>query len=422
MEKILLLTKICRYLIIGIVAMLLQSCNDKNIVKETVSNIKIGKCYIDCSILDDQDTDTRSLHEWTEGDNLYICFNLRDIDCGGVATYKNGEWVISFDNVKPSFNDGYKKCKVTYMKGDYKTEGDFLSLTNSSVPYVSDNGMYHVAEDGSIYISATLYPSYTRFRLKGEQNATYEIKGIGFLSDSKMNIWTGAIANAKNIVNTQKVTCNVYENGEYYTPYLYGNEYLEEYIYYEFSNTRIDRHAYTNSIIKIKSGSKVYAKKLDLYEGYSYSIAAPTSINHSGWIVEDYVNKKINIKETVVEGDSETIDIGVELDTETGGVSVTGQLKISRIDTDHYASVDLIARNGSCYVINAPSHYHSSYFTTAEIFSGGYDEDYQEGKINAYAWLYEGDLIDGLKLTYTVNVEGVNSKINSGSYLYISNF
>lgn len=254
------LTKIINACLI-IAATAFCSCNDNDIAEEATKTVKIRSCNIDCSVTDDATTRATEQHQWKDGDKLLVNFRYSTDKYStsgeiGIATFNNSIWTMKL--IKDSETIPVKTngtCDIAYIAGDYTLSSGSVYIPKDC-PIYKSTGTYTFTSKGDLSIKATLDPEVCRFRIKGSQNETFEIKGIYF--PYRFNIYSipydfSSVASTrpdKESMDSKTLVCSIEENGAYYTPYIYG---------YVIQNLVSYSH------IKIKKGSKVFALRNNYY-------------------------------------------------------------------------------------------------------------------------------------------------------------
>lgn len=408
MATIQYLTKIINICLI-ITAVAFCSCNDNDIVEEATKTVKIRSCNINCSITDDATTRATGQHQWKNGDKLLIAFDYSySRDALGVATFNNGIWkmeLLKDSKAIPITTNG--RCNITYIDGDYALSSDSVNITKDCPIYSKQSGNYTFTSEGDLSIEAKLVPYVDRFRIKGSQNETFEIKGINFPYCFRFEYLSSEkdFFNKKNL-DSKTVVCSIKENGAYYTPYIYGE---------------------TLSLpIKIKKGPKVFALRgsVRTYENQSFVFDSTSGFSDKNWVSEDYVVKKFSIYRNEISGyhdlfnlSYDLIDLGIELSTKTGGVSAKGQINCTATSTSKGLVLFCFANAGAK---NQDDEHYDSLFDNR---GGLLDiEDAWANPSPTFIGSCRGDKYDNSKETYVMYFYGRDAIIESGSYVELSNF
>lgn len=387
-----------------------QSCNSEEILEDFKQNVTIKSCNISCSILNDVESRASSIKQWSEGDKLFVKFGPRN-NYGsytnvGIATFSEGTWVMELRGSSNTLSVvTEERCWITYIKGNYTIADTDLNLSDDCSIYSTDEGIYTVSSDGDLYISATLNPTLSRFRIRGERNSSYELKGIRWISKT-FDMWWGNGYDWANITESKTLTCSIEENGYYYSPYVYGL-------------------ALGVAPLKIKSGSKVFARTNPPFtDGKSYEIIAPSVSSHDNWEVEDYVSKKFTISKTNVTGmvdltNYDLIDLKAELKSKIG-ISIDGYIPCSTTNSSEDSRVFLRV-GGAGYTHGSYIWGHHVQSTNDETLldTYNYNNDYFPS-FKAFVWSWSG--VTSYEDTYHLYVCGYNAYVSSGSYVYLSNF
>ena len=392
---------------------LCQSCNNDEFQDELISNVAIRSCSISCSACEDVESRAVTKHQWKDGDKLFVKFGPGSYTNVGIATYSNGTWNMDLkgsSNTLPVSSD--EKCEITFIEGTYTIKDRNIEFTDNCVIYEGcslhsnciGEAQYTMTTNGDLYISAILSPILSRFRIRGEKNATYEIKGFRWISKD-YDMWSGYEVDWSSITESKTITCNIEENGVYYTPYVYG---LPIGI----------------APIKIKVGSKVFARNNPFKDGKSYEIAAPTVSNHENWEVEDYVSKRITISKTNVTGmvdltNYDLIDLKAELKTRIG-ISIDGYIPCSAINSSEDSRVFLrVGYAGYTSGGYIWGHHVQSTNDDTLLDTYNYNNEYNPS-FKAFVWSWSG--VTSSEETYHLYVCGYNAYVSSGAYVYLSNF
>lgn len=387
-----------------------QSCSSEDILEDFIQNVTIKSCNISCSILNDVESRASSIKQWSEGDKLFVkfgpCSNSGSYTNVGIATFSNGTWNMELRGSSNTLSVvTEEKCWVKYIKGNYTITDTDINLSDDCSIYSTDEGIYTVSSDGDLYVSAILNPTLSRFRIRGERNSSYELKGICWISKT-FDMWGNNGYDLANITESKMLTCSIEENGYYYSPYVYGL-------------------ALGVAPLKIKSGSKVFARKPPFTDGKSYEIVAPSVSSHDNWEVEDYISKKFTISKTNVTGmvdltNYDLIDLNAELETKIG-ISIDGYIPCSATNSSEASRVFLrVGRAG---------YTHASYYgwgynvesTNDEMLLDTYNHhNAYYPSFKAFVWNTLG--VTSYEQSYHLYVCGYNAYVSSGSYVYLSNF
>lgn len=388
-----------------ITTVVLFSCKEEDIHQVPANSTTIKSCSISCRVSDIQSSRSGINNNWTEGDKLFVKFgpksNYGSYSNVGIATYSNSNWNMELRGESVELNVvTEEECWITFVKGNYSMTGSDINLSDGCSVYTSVSAKYTVTEDGDLYISGILSPFYSRFRIQGEPNATYEIKGVCWIPNS-IDMWWGPDIDRHNIVESRKLTCSEEEKGKFYSPYVYGV-------------------GIGVAPIKIKIGNKVFGRENQFEYGKSYEIIMPSIEKHDNWKMEDYITKTFSINRTTVKGmvdlwHYDLIDLEAELDSEIG-ISAQGYLSCSIIDDSEEARVLFsFDTNGKTSGGLATGHYIESTNDEMLLDTYGSDEEYNPS-FNAYVWSHTG------LGTYHLYVYGKNAYVNSDSYISLSNF
>lgn len=402
-------------IILTVFTVVFQSCDNNEYQDEPVAKAAIKSCNICCSTSEDIESRAVTKHQWEEGDKLFVKFGPI-VGAGsytnvGIATYSNGNWNMELKGASSSLPITMEeKCEIIFVKGTYSINENKIIFTDNCSIYEGcslhsnciGEAQYTMTASGDLYISATLSPKLSRFRIRGEKNATYEIKGFSWISKD-YDMWWGNEVDLSSITESKTLICNIEENGVYYTPYVYG---LPKGI----------------APIKIKVGSKVFARDNPFKGGKSYEIAAPTVSNHEDWEMEDYINKRFSISKTAITGmvdlwNYDLVDLKAELKSKLG-ISADGYLSCATSNSSEESRVLFTFDSegsthgslGSGYMIESTND--EMLFDTY-----GYNNDYNPS-FKAYVW----SGVTSYDQTFHLYAYGVNAYVNSTSYIYLSNF
>lgn len=271
--------------------LLLTGCADQ-IIDEDIKHHESHTYQLDlqCEKPDyESNNKSRAFEGWSNGDELFIQFDCntnRLEGYAGRATYNNGTWSIEIP--KPITENLNGDCVIWYLDGEYACEFNPYSTTNTYDIYVkpttciyNDLTKYEFTSSGKISIGATLSPALSRVRFKGEKGTAIEIKGVRYVENSfDLSLSNEYLTGSGN--TAFELICNEEINGEYYTPYIYGD--LP-------SNTSDVHYAYSNKFISLKIKNYVYARKdifNDTNKPKSVTFICPTIDNHNNWAEDIY--------------------------------------------------------------------------------------------------------------------------------------
>lgn len=147
---------------------------------------------------------------WSDGDRLYLIFNVSGSSLSGEALYSDGTWSVSvFGNLVAGTSSS---VKVYYIENASSRNGSVFQMTHRSAIYQELSGTYQY--DGELLsLVAQLKPMFGRIRFAGTRNTAVILSGISY--PVSFNASNGTVSTSfvcfKDTVRTTG-----------YTDYIYG--------------------------------------------------------------------------------------------------------------------------------------------------------------------------------------------------------
>ena len=254
---------------------------------------------------------------WKDGDKIYITFYNGSTLVPGEATYNSASgWSVSYDgNLATGIN---LKCEARYFVNATFYSSSLVSLNANSEVYEDLNATYAYS-NGSLTVTATLFPKTGRIRFTGKSGEEIYTTGISFYTTFAPAINTFSTSDAM-------ITSTVASNGS--TPYIYGyftdNDRSLGLVGSDYAFTR----TCTNSMFNV---------------GESGYMAIPSESSHNNWRSGLYVKASgVEFKMIPVAGYSGGLFLMAETETtealynSVNGTASTSQLPVDKIS---YSSV-----------------------------------------------------------------------------------
>ena len=148
---------------------------------------------------------------WNDGDKIYITFYNGSNLVPGEASYSSASgWSVSYDgNLATGSN---LKCEARYFVNATFSSSSLVSLNANSEIYEDLNATYAYS-NGSLTVTATLYPKTGRIRFTGKSGEKIYTTGISVYTTFSPAINKFSTSNAM-------ITSTVTSNES--TPYIYG--------------------------------------------------------------------------------------------------------------------------------------------------------------------------------------------------------
>ena len=212
----------------------------------------------------DDETKTRAVPEWQNGDKIYLIFNGNPKKYG-TATYSGSAiWSVECSD---QFKAGDSNtCTAVYFDNPEYESGSSVRLTEKTGIY-EDEGATYTFDGESLSVSASLSPKTGRIRFKGTQNQKMQIYGLSHYTsyDTKNGFFSS---------NSEAISASVTTD---YTPYIYGS----------FADSESPRL----NVITPESGFTRRMPVSVFQKGQSGYMNVPTPTAFSGWT--NSVNFKI---------------------------------------------------------------------------------------------------------------------------------
>ena len=197
---------------------------------------------------------------WTDGDQIYLFFEVGNSTVPGIATYSaaNDQWTLEYTG-HLAVVENAKVCAYYLKNVNLQPGSAIANLSANSCVYKDCEGIYSYISNDEIRIMASLYPEAGRIKFKGITGQTIEISGLS--TYDSFNLSTSEIT-----YSSSSCLLSVGNNG--YTPYIYAT----------FPKDK--------KVLSIKSDEAFFAvtcssKILD--EGKSGWMEVPTKTRHKGW-------------------------------------------------------------------------------------------------------------------------------------------
>lgn len=226
-------------------------------------------------------SDQGKMLEPSNGDLLLLTFKQGYTYVRGYAKYNSASkvWELSYlGNLESCSN---LSCEGKYIGNNPVLSSDltFVDVINCPI-FEINNGVYSFNGIDNITLSASLAPKYPRFRFKGNEEKTFQFRGVRVADSFGLgdnNGWTWYTFWPYRIDGA----ISLQENG-YYSPYYYG------FASYYHGNEVI---MFVCNNIWIKDGETVYLWKKDitnyLKDGTSGTISLP-DISPNEWYSDNY--------------------------------------------------------------------------------------------------------------------------------------
>ena len=204
----------------------------------------------------DDETKTRAVPEWQNGDKIYLIFNGNPKKYG-TATYSGSAiWSVECSD---QFKAGDSNtCTAVYFDNPEYESGSSVRLTEKTGIY-EDEGATYTFDGESLSVSASLSPKTGRIRFKGTKNQKMQIYGLSHYTayDTKSGVFSS---------NSEAISTSVTTD---YTPYIYGS----------FADSESPRL----NVITPESGFTRRMPVSVFQKGQSGYMNVPTPTAYSGW-------------------------------------------------------------------------------------------------------------------------------------------
>lgn len=258
---------------------------------------------------------------WNDGDKIYITFYNGSNLVPGEASYSSASgWSVSYDgNLATGSN---LKCEARYFVNATFSSSSLVSLNANSEIYEDLNATYAYS-NGSLTVTATLYPKTGRIRFTGKSGEKIYTTGISVYTTFSPAINKFSTSNAM-------ITSTVTSNGS--TPYIYGyftdDDRSLGLVGSDYAFTR----TCTNSMFNT---------------GESGYMAIPSEASHNNWRSGLYVKASgVEFKMIPVVGLESGFFLMAETETtealynSVNGTSSTSQLPIIGYFSDYYSFIE----------------------------------------------------------------------------------
>ena len=258
---------------------------------------------------------------WNDGDKIYITFYNGSNLVPGEASYSSASgWSVSYDgNLATGSN---LKCEARYFVNATFSSSSLVSLNANSEIYEDLNATYAYS-NGSLTVTATLYPKTGRIRFTGKSGEKIYTTGISVYTTFSPAINKFSPSNAM-------ITSTVTSNGS--TPYIYGyftdDDRSLGLVGSDYAFTR----TCTNSMFNT---------------GESGYMAIPSEASHNNWRSGLYVKASgVEFKMIPVVGLESGFFLMAETETtealynSVNGTSSTSQLPIIGYFSDYYSFIE----------------------------------------------------------------------------------
>lgn len=278
------MSKIIKYIISAAAALALSACSDE-MPRGTEVNEEGFHVYplnLDISFTDEEGS--RSKHEWTNMEYVYIDFETgADTHTWGYAYYNTSydRWEL---NMVTSLPEGVLSgnCTCWFFSNNYQhsisTSTEKINLNYDSAVYEAETTFSYIGD--KLSITAKMNPAVGRFKLRSPRAIT-NLSFRGPSVPNHLDLTSGKVV-LGNMVN-EYFNLNNYdsESGLYTFGYVYAFYFADD----------------TERLFKIKDFSpvpdKIYVRsyadnKEVLAPGTSGYIDVPTESEHEGWIMDDW--------------------------------------------------------------------------------------------------------------------------------------
>lgn len=209
-------------------------------------------------------------NSWGDGNKIYLSILSGESTIPVVAVYSNtfNEWSFNFDATAQIPSQG--TLVAHYFKDAAVTDYTQVHLNEKSVIYTDSTAQY-LYENGTFMLSIHLKPAYVRMRFAGQPGQQLYFSGLSRAQG--YDVSTGAMVETTPIRDTLLTVSSTVENGRYYTPYVYGECFGQEY-------WQLRERYYADSVICIKTDNQRYIRSLaseKLQGGQSVWTSVPSS-------------------------------------------------------------------------------------------------------------------------------------------------
>ncbi len=256
---------------------------------------------------------------WLDGDKIYITFYNGSEIVPGEATYDySSGWTVSYYGNLATGSS--QKCEVRFFNiGNFSNSS--VVFLNSNTDIYEDSNATYAFSNGSLTVSATLFPKTGRIRFTGKSGEKIHTTGITYYTSFSPSTNTFSTSNTM-------ITSTVGLSGS--TPFIYG--------YFSDSDRRLGLVGSDYAFTRIGTSSMFNA-------GESGYMAIPSESSHNNWRSGLYVKANgVEFKMIPVAGYSGGFFMMAETETtealykSINGLSSTSQLPISSISYENVIS------------------------------------------------------------------------------------